>query len=380
MRRAFLLALASSLVAVACGGGGDAFIALGGGGVGSGGTGAVASVVASGPVEGFGSIIVNGTRYDTDRARFDLRDSAQLKLGMTVAVTGTVSADLATGTAEVVSSAAQLRGGVEALDVGAGQFTVLGVRVVVDDSTVFADASGLAGLAGPVVVWGLPRAGELLATRIEPLRTAAAEAVVTDTVRSVDAAARSFRLGGVLVSYAGLPGPAPAVGQLLRVRGNADRGTLVATSVEAADPPVPAQDRTVVSVSGGVARWDGNRFQLDGYTVDATRARIIGGLLREGAWADVTGVLQDGTLVAQRIRLRRGAGAERMAFSSAGEISAFESPTRFSVRGQAVDASNARIEAKGSAAASLAPGRKVKVTGSRVQGDVLVAERVEVLD
>src|SRR5690606_36947233 len=89
-RRPFLAGLAASLALAACGGGGD-----GGGfastGVGSGGTGMFASSVSvSGPIRGFGSIIVNGIRFDDSNASISLGDdngglrSADLRLGMMV--------------------------------------------------------------------------------------------------------------------------------------------------------------------------------------------------------------------------------------------------------------------------------------------------------
>jgi hypothetical protein len=325
MRRALLIVFAGVL-AGACGGGGGIALGPSDGGVGSGGTGAVASVVASGPIEGFGSIIVNGVRYEIDTARAELRDTSQLKLGMTVQITGTVSTDLRTGTASVVTSTTQAKGPVSNLDRTGRSFTVLGLRVTVDETTVFADAKGLDALsdATPVQVWGIARAGALLATRVErqPV-AAAAEQVITDTARELDPGGRSFKVGSLVVSYpSGIPAEvatALTAGAPVRVRGTVDAaGTgLVASSVEPAEPKVPAEP-TVLSLSGNVTAWTGSRFTLDGYTVDATAAQITGGRNRldEGARVDVVGPVQGNVLAATRIRVRQTATTAPQAATS----------------------------------------------------------------
>jgi hypothetical protein len=61
--------------------------ACGGGGVGTGGTGSF----ASGPITGFGSIIVNDVHYDESQARVEADDGStrnpdDLRLGMVVEV------------------------------------------------------------------------------------------------------------------------------------------------------------------------------------------------------------------------------------------------------------------------------------------------------
>ena len=78
-QRAKVLWLALALVA--CGGGVD-----------SGGTGATSSY-ASGPITGFGSVIVNGVRFDDSLASISdddgtLRQRGDLRLGMSVEIRG----------------------------------------------------------------------------------------------------------------------------------------------------------------------------------------------------------------------------------------------------------------------------------------------------
>ncbi|HRD97740.1 MAG TPA: DUF5666 domain-containing protein, partial [Rubrivivax sp.] len=124
-----------------------------GGGVGSGGTGGF----ASGPITGFGSVIVNGVRFDDTAATVvdgegSPRTRDDLRLGMTVEVESgaiTVTQGAQAASARRIEFDCALRGPVTALDKAGGAFTLLGQRVVVDATTVFDDrlAGGLNGLA-----------------------------------------------------------------------------------------------------------------------------------------------------------------------------------------------------------------------------------------
>ncbi len=166
--RAPIAGLLASLLAatlVACGGGGGSSSA----GVGTGGTGSF----AVGTISGFGSIIVNGVRYDDRSASVvddddDASSSGALAIGQVVELRGSVASDGLTGTASNVSFFSELKGLITA--VGANSVTVFGQVVTVNATTVYANATGLAALAvGNVIeVYGLPAAGgAITATRIE---------------------------------------------------------------------------------------------------------------------------------------------------------------------------------------------------------------------
>lgn len=166
--RAPIASLLASLLAatlVACGGGGGSSSA----GVGTGGTGSF----AVGTISGFGSIIVNGVRYDDRNASVvddddDASSSGALATGQVVELRGEVASDGLTGTASSVSFFSELKGPITA--VGANSVTVFGQVVNVNATTVYANATGLAALAvGNVIeVYGLPAAGgAITATRIE---------------------------------------------------------------------------------------------------------------------------------------------------------------------------------------------------------------------
>jgi Domain of unknown function (DUF5666) len=148
--RSFLAgaAAALALVLAACGGGGG----IGGTGGGGGGGGIGGTGVAYGTITGFGSVWVNGVRYETPAGTtFRLDDSgvsqSDLKVGMVARVEGSGTS----ATAVVVDSA--LKGRVEAV-IG-DRFTVLGQAVQTDASTTF--DNGIRPVVGDYVeVHGLP--------------------------------------------------------------------------------------------------------------------------------------------------------------------------------------------------------------------------------
>jgi hypothetical protein len=97
-----------------------------------------------GMITGFGSIYVNGVRYDTSNAIYDVDDRAAfddsaLAVGMVVKVQGSVNADGVSGTAEMVSYDDEVEGIVEQLatdanDAAIKTFVVMGVAVQVDEN------------------------------------------------------------------------------------------------------------------------------------------------------------------------------------------------------------------------------------------------------
>ena len=153
IRRRSVLALAVSGLA-GCGGGaaGGGFLA---GLPGTGGTG----LFAQGTIIGFGSVIVNGIRFDDTAASVQidgLSASAQdLRLGMVADVQGLRGADLTLGVANAIEVWSIAQGLVS--QVQSGQFKVAGMLVQADAATVFDGISSVSALANGlrVAVWGL---------------------------------------------------------------------------------------------------------------------------------------------------------------------------------------------------------------------------------
>ncbi|MDM0042389.1 DUF5666 domain-containing protein [Variovorax sp. J22G21] len=377
---------AGSTTTAATGGGDDS-------GVGSGGTGvSTADAVGIGAVDGLGSIIVNGLRYNTDSASLSIEDAPALQIGMTARVTGPVGLDFTTGVATQVASAADLRGPMLSADTAAGRFVVWGTTVTTDAGTVWADAPGLAAIppGATLQVWGLPaEPGVLRATRVE--QRASAAPIVTGTVQNLDTTLRTFTLGGLTVNY-GLAvlgnafDAAPlANGAIVRVRASvaALPGPLVASLVQ---PwyPVPATTGVAVQLGGIVSSYAGSgSFRVFGTTVDASSAQITGGpagSLGNGVRVEVAGTMANGVLKASKLKLRHvpGTGGPA-AFTLIGTVGNFVSPASFRVRGQPVDASGASgvtVVFSNGTAANLGNGVAVTVSGSQIADGRLIAEQV----
>lgn len=249
------LALLASLIVAGCGGGGGGSnppvvnpppVPPPTGGIDRGG-------IAVGPIDGFGSVIVNGVRFDTSEATFIVNGAVgtqvDLDVGEVVVVVGTFDDDGLNGVADRVEFDDAVKGPIEAgsIDTVAGQFRVLGQTVQVTNSTIFDDSiqpRSILGLSddpsqpSPVEVSGLPDAsGRIVATRIEA--ETLGELEITGIVRALDAGALTFRLNDQLVDYSAaqlddFPGGQISEGDFVEVEGAGlgNGGELLASQVE----------------------------------------------------------------------------------------------------------------------------------------------------
>jgi hypothetical protein len=318
------LASATALLVGACGGGGDVA------GVGTGGTGSF----SVGTITGFGSVYVNGVRYEDNGAKVFDDDGNQkvigiddnpLRLGMVVEVTGTVDDSGSVRTATQFSYGAELKGPVTAVDATAGTFTVFGIGVRTTSTTLFAGVGGVATLAaGNVVeVHGHPdAAGRIVATLVE--REAG-------TVAEFIAGGGEYRLRGAVE---GLSGSNPAY--TFAVRGLQVR-TDAATRFDglpSAGAPVALRLNPALQ-SDGRYRVERLKLRRSGYEVSGTAEGEVEGYVTD--FNAGTGTLR---VAGYAVRLAPGVAYED---------------------GFAADLKNGvRVEAKG-----------------RVEAGVLVAARVE---
>lgn len=316
----WLAALAAAATLSACGGGDVA-------GVGTGGTGSF----AVGSINGFGSVVVNGVRYDTSNAVIldehgNLRRVGDLQLGMVVQVRGTLAADRASGSASQIVYQSELTGPIDAVNPQAGTLTVFGRTIHVKPTTIFKDASGLSDLrAGNVVeVYGLPGPNNTItATRIE-FEALSARAFADQDPRNY------FELTGTVSGLVGSlpnlrflvePGAVPiATDADTRINGPIQNGALVSVYFDprATDGFFRARkvevERPEFDVGIGLAEIEGlvtdfnpatGEFRLNGFPVvlgpavvfeDGVRADLVNGV-RVEVYGNVVG----GVLVAVKV-------------------------------------------------------------------------------
>jgi hypothetical protein len=355
-----------------------------GGGVGTGGTGAF----ASGPVSGFGSIIVNDVTYDDTLARFEDdtgagRDRSELGLGTVVEIDSDAVRNGA-ATASRVRISSERIGRVDA--VTADTLTVNGLPVRFNAGTVF-DAAFSGGAAGVTVgmqveVHGFASAtpGEVLATRVEP-RPAAPAYKFRAAISALDTQARTFRIGNQTFAYAlGVSGrDLLAEGAFLRVWVNNApdaQGRWVVTGITRGQS-MPT-DNTDVKTNGLITLFVSTaNFRVGPWTVDASGADIRNGPLALSQRVKVEGRVQGGVLVATDVQVL-GPNELQMV----GIIAALDPVARtfdFNGRRDRVSFARSDIVFENGSAASLAVGRRVRVFGQpSADGTLLEATRIRI--
>jgi hypothetical protein len=350
----------------ACGGGGDDAGA------------ATSASYTSGPINGLGSIIVNGVRFEDNSAGVEDDDGAShgrgtLALGMMVEVQSS-GIDDSTGraVAALIRFGSELKGPVAAVDAGASTITVLDQTVEVRDETVF-DAElpgGFSALAvGQILeIHALYDSitGHYLATRIE-LEDSTDNYRLRGPVSALDTAAKTFQIGDAVIDYAGVPaGELPANlanGQRVRVRLQTAQvdGRWVAITVRNGVRRV--DDIGDARLRGFVGNFtSATQFEVNGIAIDATDARIEG-TVREGALVDVRGRAQNGTLLASRVKVIDRLSDEIKRFELHGTVSELDAAAQtFLLRDVRIDYSRV-LEWKDGNAANLANGSELEVKG-----------------
>ena len=336
--RSIVAGLATVLVALnGCGGGGNSTLA------GIGGTGKI----ASGTITGFGSIFVNGVRYDIDNAAIEVNDDDSpglsqddLRIGMVVTVTAEVfdtngDGDDDSGIASQVVYDNEIKGPVsELVDPGNGltkSFSVLGVNVIVDVIETEFDDSDAQGFSFLTI----------------------AEGDVVDISGFFDGA-----------------------------------NVLNASYIEKTDDFVAGESE--IEIKGtpdpGTDAGAGDSFILDGVTVnilaDADLREVPGGRVTDAMFVEVEGTLiSDNPLTVDAFRIEQeqeGLDDDAGEAELEGFVSDFVDISNFRVDDQLVDASDAEFK-PADLDLRLSDGTKVEVEGI-IMGGILFAEKVEVED
>ena len=248
-----------------------------------------------GSVTAFGSIYVNGVRYNTDNAVFIINGAigteADLDVGEVVTVLGYADADGATGTASVVISNNVVAGPISAIDAGAGRMVVLGQQVIVGPDTAFAvrdDVQSLADLnadesvavSGHVNAWG-----EVIATHVGADTGHGFD--VTGTVSYVDEANHLLAINGLLVDYSsanvhGFADGTPESGEIVSITASGidAGGSTVASEVVASSSALVGTAGESADVEGLVTTYSAPwNFEVDG-----TPIKLRWGTRYEGGW------------------------------------------------------------------------------------------------
>jgi hypothetical protein len=375
----------------------------GGGGSGSASSTAVATEkeFVAGTVTGFGSVIVEGVRYDDSAAKVQIEyDPAapkaapvsDLKLGMQLIVQVAKA-----GVADTVVSGSEVLGPITSL--ATDGFVVAGqtVKISIDAAspTVFDGVANLAGLVinDRVEVHGSRDANNnIVATRIE--RKNPSDVVMTrvvGTIAAINVTAKTFTVGGLLVSYSDATKLLPANTTLASLA----NGQIVAV-FSSASPTAAGITAKTIAVKKGIdsqnpvdadKAWVGGHvrdlnfaaktFNLKGVAVDASAATFSNGTANDLANARkvrVTGVFQGSVLKATDVKFAKAQGDALVELI--GPVSSFVSNKSFLVRGVPVDASGTGVSFVNGTASNLGDGVAIKLKGA-VVNDVVIPSSIE---
>ena len=384
-----LAAFSALIILAGCGGSGPLAV---NGGVGSGGTG-----ISWGSVTGFGSLLVDGVRYDSATGTYlagtETSESAATT-AMSVDLGNQLQIELdAQGKPATVQVDAALIGVAGSIDAALGRFVVNGMTVRTNTNlaagpvTYYSGMDGFGpGLDGSMLeihgIHGIDGAnhGFIQATLVRRLPLSTQVRRITGRVEALDTLARTFRIGGMSIDYTTATRLLPSASALAN-------GALVnvwSTTPESSGRIAAEviRVRTLEGLSGSarisglVSSLSAGHFMLSGIPVDASLPALATHVaaLVDGDYTIVTGSIRGGEVVASGLASAR---SQPEAVELHGTISAYVSNARFLVRGVAVDASLASFP-DGPIPSSNADDTYVEVTG-RVVANKVDADTVRVL-
>ena len=324
LRRGFFLILAGAVL-YACGGAGIGDLASSGGGTGGtgvgGGTGGTG--ISVGFVSGFGSIYVNGVRYDTSSAEIyvegqsagfgDTTVLAQLAVGMVVRVEGDLE-DSENGTARRVYFNDDLRGPVESIvevDSIPIKLTVLGKDIILQDTTQIDmhDINSLA-VGDWVQVSGFEDADGCIHASFLTKSASSAKANLKGIISELNTTTRKFKINDILIDYqtADLIGINQLSENLLvEVTGvlSDDHFSITAEKIER-DDLLGTTDAEYIELEGIIfEKTSDTEFLLNGVRVVLDpQTAYSGGILSDvasGVFVEVEGELVDGVVYAAKV-------------------------------------------------------------------------------
>jgi hypothetical protein len=368
------------------------------------------TAAASGTITGFGSLFVNGKKFETNGVEVehdgiaarctigaDPSQRCGLKVGMTVVVSGSFHGTQRS--ASTVRRKDAVEGLVQSVAADGLSLLVLGQTVLVDNTTIIDDnvpgqniLNLVAGMDN-VEVDGLIRPdGVIQATFIER-KLANVTPEVRGFVKNHNDRAKTFQIGSLTVNYAtaiinDMPNPAGNTwnGLLVEVKGtpfNAATTTLTATNVEPENRGI-GNDVDEFEVEGFVTQVLGlGDFFIGSTQVQTTSStEFRGGTIDEivvGAKLSAEGRLANGILTAKQVRFHESVKLE-------GDIAAINlAANTFTITGlpgvTVTVNSQTEFKANGGHAITglgdLAAGDHVRVRGRATGTSFVIATRVE---
>jgi hypothetical protein len=296
----------------------------GGGGSSSGSTSTTTTSI--GKIDGFGSIYVNGVKYDTSSADYYVDDESAfddsaLGVGMKVKVVGRVNSDGVTGSADSIYYDDDLEGPIDAgslvVNGDTTTFSVLGMAVSAHiNDTVYDDGASYSGLAEgqEIEVSGFFDGTQIAASRIELQSDSDKDYEIKGTVSQYDSSTITLELmnGDSAGPYDISSNveidsdlPSDPVGSYVEIKLVDNAGTIEVVKIESEDDDLvdDSDDDHDMEVTGILMGND-----TDGYTVNDIPVEFPGGVdsMLVGTLVEVEGHMVDGTLVVYKTEQEDG--------------------------------------------------------------------------
>lgn len=279
-----------------------------------------------GTISSFGSVIVNGVKFDDSSAAVTMDGAVagrdRLRLGMVVQIRGRIRGD-GTGTADSIRYEDCVEGPITAMNQVQNTLTVLGQTVHVDDGTVFDGVTlrdmNSFSVGDTVEVSCVPDStnNRFQAMRMERKGTfvnGVTEMEVKGPVANLNLAAGTCTIGGLTVNFAGIGAPERpaglANGMLVEAGGRGyANGVLTADRLRDRDRDrIQTPDGDGIEVEGYVSDFVSiTSFKVNGQVVNASSATIRNGTAADilnGVRVEVEGSMASGILVARVVIIK----------------------------------------------------------------------------
>lgn len=303
---------------IACSsGGGDQVAGIGGSGY-----------ISTGTVTGFGSVLVNGTKFETGLSSYEVEGNvhatqSDLRIGMVVQVSGTVNPDGLSGTATNIHYSDDLEGPISSISENADMtektLSVLGKTVIIHNADTVFEGTTYAALApGNVIeISGYyDNANNLRASYVEFKSISSSVNTIFEISGVITGlTGNNFNVQGVNIdattaTLSDIPNDLLQDGLLVEVKGTFAASTITATEIEG-DNSELADDGSEVSIEGYVTDFVNNSdFKISGQSIDASGATTTflpdSIVLKNGIKIEAEGTISNGVLIATEIESRSG--------------------------------------------------------------------------
>jgi len=279
--------------------------------------------IVAGPITGFGSIVVNGVRYDTGSALVTVNGNpgqvADLQVGHVVTAQVRYNSDGTTPIADTINFENIVAGPISSISIPDDQFVVLGQLVHADSATSYAaeiDPPAIESLSADqsVQISGFVRSdGSIQATRIEHAGVGQSFEVV-GTVNNLNDIQMTFSIGDLVIDYSSLTLIEPlAEGDRIKATGNqlGVAGELIADVISPRQQVFDTEEGDEADVEGLISGFlSPAQFMVEGIDVSTDSATEFDGGnisdLSDDIRVEIEGQFDaNGILVAKQVEFRQ---------------------------------------------------------------------------